>query len=222
MQQMMSSNDDKSIAMDDAQEDGVVIIHDGGKLRLRDSSGNRQELFQSNDRLDRRDYDYHRRSNQQNGSRRYNDDNMRLAKANANRDTSYDTKNGVTYIKKGNGEMIPVMPVIPTVTQTRQQQNEVRAMSRIGRRVIQPQPSLSQISSSVYYNDNNTNNASEYIDKHRHQYAKVATTNINLFDNFCEEKDKTSSLGRLKVASRLGTKKIVKVYLSKSTHTHHH
>ena len=216
MQQMMSSNSDKSIAMDDAQEDGVVIIHDGGKLRLRDSSGNRQELFQSNDRLDRRDYDYHRRSNQQNGNRRYNDDNMRLAKANANRDTSYDnnTNNGVTYIKKGNGEMIPVM-------QTRQQLNEVRSMSRMGRRVIQPQPSLSQLSSSVYYNDNSINNANEYIDKHRHQYvAKVATTNINLFDNFCEEKDKTSSLGRLKVASRLGTKKIVKVYLSKSTNHH--
>jgi hypothetical protein len=93
-----------------------------------------------------------------------------------------------------------------------QARKETRTVTRMGRRVIQPlQPlSSSSPSNSIYYTNMNSNELMDNKKQHQH-IAKVATNTLNLFEHFCDGKDQIKS----HIRNKIGSKKIVKVYLAK-------
>lgn len=214
MQQLMSSIERKGTLIDDdkQEEGGLIIIHDEGQIRLRDnntSHDKQKQMLESNNRSNIIGDDYLnnniRYGHPKYSNRQFNDDNMRLLNSKSNNGfNNNDTKTGIKYIKKGNGEMIPVQTNATKL-------NEIR-MSRVGR-ILQPQPilSASSMSSSIYYDNNNNN---EYMDKQQrhHQISKVVTNTINLrFEEYCGEKNRSTSTGK----QLIKPKRLVKVYLAK-------
>jgi hypothetical protein len=207
MQQLISSNnDDNNNTIDETSPS--QLLPQLSPIRLRDNKSNNptnETLSRSDNQKDNANQSnevYSRRASFQNNSNV--DDN--LGRYPPRSSSSNDTKK-VMFIKKDNGEMIP----IPVQTQL----SDIRKASRLGRRVIQPISSLST-PSSIYFSDNNNTNNLNDNQTQQMNTIKVSTTTVNLFENFCEEGDK-KTLGKLKShnSNRIATRKIVKCYINK-------
>jgi hypothetical protein len=152
MQQLISSNtvgmiDDTPLSQLSPQLSPIRLRAKGNSpinnadydaLSLLGSSNQKDDDYQGNEIFNRRSSFQISSSNIDDNLGRY------IPRSKSSND---DTKK-LMFIKKDNGEMIP----IPMQTQL----NDVRTASRLGRRIIQPISSLSS-SASIYFSDNNTN-----------------------------------------------------------------